>query len=103
MQQYSDKRLKFLAEQKAAGINPYPHKFSSTMSITDFIKTYGELDNEDRVQDMQVSLAGTVEKSMNISFSFLFLLRGRGLCLGSYRLAISVMYVLCVLSFKGGS
>lgn len=71
-QQYSDKRLKFLAEQKAAGINPYPHKFSSTMSITDFIKTYGELDNEDRVQDMQVSLAGRIISKRSNSSNFIF-------------------------------
>ena len=50
--------MKSLAVQKAAGINPYPHKFFVTLSITEYIEKYGVLNNGDHLEDVQVSLAG---------------------------------------------
>ena len=47
-----------MAAQKAAGINPYPHKFFVTLSITEYIEKYGVLNNGDHLEDVQVSLAG---------------------------------------------
>jgi len=57
-QQYFENRVKALAAQKAAGINPYPHKFFVSMQITEYIEKYGGLNNGDHLEDVQVSLAG---------------------------------------------
>lgn len=59
MKQYFDNRTKFVAEQKASGINPYPHIFRATMSIADFVNKYEELANADL--DMQKAVAGIVD------------------------------------------
>lgn len=58
LQQYFENRLKYLAAEKAKGINPYPHKFSVSLSIPEYIEKYGGLNNGDHVEDAQVSLAG---------------------------------------------
>ena len=58
MQQYFENRVKYLAAQKAAGKNPYPHKFFVTLSILEYIKKYGALSNGDHLEDVTVSLAG---------------------------------------------
>jgi len=57
-QQYFENRVKALAAQKAAGMNPYPHKFFTSMQITEYIEKYGGLNNGDHLEDVQVSLAG---------------------------------------------
>ncbi|GKA22811.1 lysine--tRNA ligase, cytoplasmic, partial [Tanacetum coccineum] len=55
---YFDNRLESLNAQKAAGMNPYPHKFQAlTMSIPDFVDKYKSRDDLDSVKD-EVSLAG---------------------------------------------
>jgi lysyl-tRNA synthetase class 2 len=47
-----------LAEVKAKGINPYPHKFHTTMRLPEFVKTYSKLDAAQRLEDKIVSVAG---------------------------------------------
>ena len=59
LQQYHENRLKYLAAQKAEGNNPYPHKFSVSMSIGEYIDKYGALSNGEHLEDVSVSLAGT--------------------------------------------
>lgn len=59
LQQYLQNRLASLALAKASGINPYPHKFMVSMSVTEFIATYGSLDAGEHVETIEVSLAGT--------------------------------------------
>ncbi|KAG4383781.1 hypothetical protein AAZX31_13G136600 [Glycine max] len=58
--QYLENRLKYLAVQKAEGNNPYPHKFSVTMSLDQYIKEYGGLSNGQHLEDVSVSLAGRI-------------------------------------------
>jgi lysyl-tRNA synthetase class 2 len=56
--QYTRNRLQVLAEVKAKGINPYPHKFHTTMRLPEFVKTYSKLDAAQRLEDKIVSVAG---------------------------------------------
>lgn len=56
--QYFENRLKTLATQKAAGVNPYPHKFHVSMSILEYIEKYETLESGAHLEDVQVSLAG---------------------------------------------
>ena len=58
MQQYFENRVKYLAGQKAAEKNPYPHKFFVTLSILEYIKKYEALNNGDHLEDVTESLAG---------------------------------------------
>lgn len=60
--------MKFLDAQKAAGINPYPHKFHVTLSIAGYIEKYGGLNNGDHLEDVQVSLAG--RRGWNFLFNY---------------------------------
>lgn len=64
--------MKFLGEQKAAGSNPYPHKFFVTTSIPEYVEKYGGLDNGARLEDMQVSLAGRIMSKRRSSVKLLF-------------------------------
>lgn len=50
MQQYHENRLSALAAQKAAGINPYPHKFETELSIPEYVKRYKSSKSEDHVE-----------------------------------------------------
>ncbi|KAF7838023.1 lysine--tRNA ligase, cytoplasmic-like [Senna tora] len=58
--QYHENRLKYLAAQKTEGTNPYPHKFSVSMSINEYIDQYGGLGNGEHLEDVSVSLAGRI-------------------------------------------
>ncbi|KMT15779.1 hypothetical protein BVRB_3g057540 [Beta vulgaris subsp. vulgaris] len=77
--QYFENRVKFLDAQKAAGINPYPHKFHVTLSIAGYIEKYGGLNNGDHLEDVQVSLAGRImSKRASSSKLFFYDLHGSG-------------------------
>lgn len=77
--QYFENRVKALAAQKAAGINPYPHKFFVSMQITEYIEKYGGLNNGDHLEDVQVSLAGRImSKRSSSSKLFFYDLHGVG-------------------------
>ncbi|GAU39075.1 hypothetical protein TSUD_321460 [Trifolium subterraneum] len=58
--QYLENRLKYLATEKNNGNNPYPHKFSVTSSIEEYIKEYGSLNDGQHLDDVSVSLAGRI-------------------------------------------
>lgn len=77
--QYFDNRLKALAANKAAGMNPYPHKFHVSMSILEYIEKYESLNNGDHLEDVQVSLAGRLmNKRSSSSKLFFYDLHGSG-------------------------
>ena len=46
-----------MANLKAAGESPYPHKFQVTMSLTDFIEKYENIEADQTLPDV-VSVAG---------------------------------------------
>ncbi|XP_052199633.1 lysine--tRNA ligase isoform X2 [Diospyros lotus] len=70
--QYFENRLKALASQKSAGINPYPHKFHASMSILEYIEKYKGLSNGDHLEDVQISLAGRVMNKRSSSSKLFF-------------------------------
>ncbi|KNA24062.1 hypothetical protein SOVF_019180 [Spinacia oleracea] len=70
--QYFENRVKSLDAQKAAGINPYPHKFSVTLSVAGYIEKYGVLGNGEHLEDVQVSLAGRIMNKRESSSKLLF-------------------------------
>ncbi|KAI3754671.1 hypothetical protein L1987_54458 [Smallanthus sonchifolius] len=77
--QYFDNRLKTLDAQKAAGLNPYPHKFHVSMSILEYIEKYETLNSGDHLEDVQVSLAGRLmNKRSSSSKLFFYDLHGSG-------------------------
>ncbi|CAK9862126.1 unnamed protein product [Sphagnum jensenii] len=70
--QHTRNRLQVLAELKAKGINPYPHKFHTTMRLPEFVKTYSKLDAAQRLEDKIVSVAGRILSLRSSSTSLHF-------------------------------
>ncbi|KAL9237509.1 hypothetical protein vseg_012047 [Gypsophila vaccaria] len=70
--QFFENRLKSLAAQKEAGINPYPHKFFVTLSIPDYIEKYSGLDNGVHLEDEQVSIVGRIMNKRSSSSKLFF-------------------------------
>ncbi|XP_077231280.1 lysine--tRNA ligase, cytoplasmic-like [Tasmannia lanceolata] len=70
--QYFENRLKVLASTKAAGTNPYPHKFNVLMSITEYINKYGSLGDGVHLEDVNVSLAGRIMSKRSSSSKLYF-------------------------------
>ena len=58
LQQYFENRLKYLAALRAAGEEPYPHKFPVTKSIPEYVEQYKNLGNGEHLEDVTVNLAG---------------------------------------------
>ncbi|XP_056846612.1 lysine--tRNA ligase, cytoplasmic isoform X4 [Raphanus sativus] len=69
---YFASRLNYLAAEKANGENPYPHKFSVSISVSEFINKYKSLFNGDHVEDDLVSVAGRImsKRSSSSKLSF---------------------------------
>ncbi|PON34533.1 Lysine-tRNA ligase, class II [Parasponia andersonii] len=77
--QYFENRLKYLAFQKTEGQNPYPHKFFVSLSIPEYIETYGGLSNGEHQEDVSLSLAGRImSKRSSSSKLFFYDLHGGG-------------------------
>ncbi|KAJ9159831.1 hypothetical protein P3X46_025295 [Hevea brasiliensis] len=70
--QYYENRLRYLASQKAEGGNPYPHKFSVSLSIVEYIEKYGSLSNGEHIEDIAESLAGRIMKKRSSSSKLFF-------------------------------
>ncbi|KAJ0266265.1 hypothetical protein HA466_0002980 [Hirschfeldia incana] len=70
--QYFENRLNYLEAEKANGENPYPHKFSVSISVSEFIDKYKSLFNGDQVEDDLVSVAGRImcKRSSSSKLSF---------------------------------
>ena len=58
LQQYFKNRLKYVAALRAAGKEPYPHKFHATMSIPEYVEQYKNIGNGEHLEDVTVNLAG---------------------------------------------
>jgi lysyl-tRNA synthetase class 2 len=50
--------VKAITAKKAAGINPYPHKFHVSMSLPEYIEKYSSLEPGQQLTDVTVSVAG---------------------------------------------
>ncbi|KAI4836298.1 lysine--tRNA ligase [Plasmodium brasilianum] len=57
---YYENRSKFILEQKAKGINAYPHKFERTISIPDYIEKYKNLSDGEHLEDTVLNLTGRI-------------------------------------------
>eukprot|EP01111_Echinosteliopsis_oligospora_P001335 TRINITY_DN1201_c0_g1_i1.p1 TRINITY_DN1201_c0_g1~~TRINITY_DN1201_c0_g1_i1.p1 ORF type:complete len:610 (-),score=202.89 TRINITY_DN1201_c0_g1_i1:60-1889(-) len=57
--QYKENRSKMLEELQKQGVNPWPHKFSVTISVPEFIKKYNHMTTGEKSPDV-VSVAGRV-------------------------------------------
>jgi lysyl-tRNA synthetase class 2 len=55
---YFENRLKAVGAVKAAGGNPYPHKFDVSVQLPDYIKEYEPLEAGQQKEDVTVKLAG---------------------------------------------
>ena len=62
LQEYLKLRSQHVASLKAAGESPYPHKFQVTISLTDFIEKYENIDAGQTLPDL-VSVAGRLISS----------------------------------------
>ncbi|KHJ95103.1 lysine--tRNA ligase [Oesophagostomum dentatum] len=71
-QEYFNMRVGMINSRRAAGENPFPHKFNVTSSLAAFIEKYEYLKNEEVLNDVRVSIAGRVyskrESGKNLVF-----------------------------------
>lgn len=58
--QYFEMRKASIEKMKAEGKNPYPHKFTVTCKVDEFITKYAHLKDGEHLEDVMVSLAGRV-------------------------------------------
>ncbi|KAG8484065.1 hypothetical protein CXB51_022983 [Gossypium anomalum] len=77
--QFLSNRIKSLALLKESGVNPYPHKFDISMSITEFIDKYRSLHVGEHVENTEISLAGRIlNKRSSSSKRYFYDLHGNG-------------------------
>ncbi|XP_052875467.1 lysine--tRNA ligase-like [Gossypium arboreum] len=77
--QFLSNRIKSLALLKESGVNPYPHKFEISMSITEFIDKYRSLHVGEHVENTEISLAGRIlNKRSSSSKLYFYDLHGNG-------------------------
>jgi len=75
---YFENRQKQIADLKAEGLDTYPHKFTVSISVPDFLKKYESLQNEEVSEDT-VTVAGRVIVKRASGAALLFYdLRGDG-------------------------
>ncbi|GJM95806.1 hypothetical protein PR202_ga12584 [Eleusine coracana subsp. coracana] len=77
--QYYENRLRTLDSLKAAGVNPYPHKFPVGISVPGYIEKYKGLNNGQKLADVTEYLAGRImNKRTSSSKLFFYDLYGDG-------------------------
>ncbi|KAK2185993.1 hypothetical protein NP493_215g05029 [Ridgeia piscesae] len=69
--EYLKLRSQHVASLKAAGESPYPHKFQVTISLTDFIEKYENIDAGQTLPDL-VSVAGRVDSKRESGVRLIF-------------------------------
>jgi len=76
---YFENRLAWIEEKKAAGVNPYPHKFHVSMQLPQYISKFDSIPNGDMVKDEVLSLAGRIASRRSGGKGLVFFdLRGDG-------------------------
>jgi lysyl-tRNA synthetase class 2 len=77
--QYFEIRSRAVASMKAAGEQPYPHKFHVSSSLSDFIQKYSHLSAGEQLNDIAISLAGRLHAKRESGKNLIFYdLRGEG-------------------------
>uniref|UniRef100_A0A914WEB0 Lysine--tRNA ligase n=1 Tax=Plectus sambesii TaxID=2011161 RepID=A0A914WEB0_9BILA len=78
-QEYFNMRVRQIADRRAKGENPFPHKFNVTMALVDFIAQYEKLTTEQVLTDVTVNLAGRIHSKREAGAKLIFYdLRGEG-------------------------
>ncbi|CAG9473146.1 lysine--tRNA ligase, putative [Plasmodium vivax] len=57
---YYENRSKLILEQKAKGINPYPHKFERTITVPEFVEKYQHLASGEHLEDTPLNVTGRI-------------------------------------------
>ncbi|KAK7849106.1 lysine--trna ligase [Quercus suber] len=70
--QYFENRLKYLAALRAAGEEPYPHKFPVPMPIPKYVEQYKNIGNGEHLEDVTVNLAGRIMSKRSSSSKLFF-------------------------------
>jgi len=70
--QYLKNRQTWIQGMKDKGTNPYPHKFQTTMQISDFIAKYKDITKNDEFFKDEVALAGRVMTIRAVSGKLIF-------------------------------
>ena len=77
--EYFSSRKAFVNQQKELGLNPYPHKFAVSISLTDYIEKYGDCEIGHIEQSIVESVAGRVHAKREQGAKLVFLdLRAEG-------------------------
>ncbi|KPM03631.1 lysine-tRNA ligase-like protein [Sarcoptes scabiei] len=77
--EYYEIRSKAINQNRQAGENPYPHKFHVSISLTEFLRKYSNLKEEEILEDVEVSVAGRVHAKRESGTKLIFYdLRGEG-------------------------
>lgn len=58
---FYEERRKMVNLQKENGVNPYPHKFEPTMTLSEYLIKYDYVNNNETLSDTIVSLSGRVK------------------------------------------
>eukprot|EP01022_Parablepharisma_sp_SALTPOND_P000924 TRINITY_DN105266_c1_g1_i1.p1 TRINITY_DN105266_c1_g1~~TRINITY_DN105266_c1_g1_i1.p1 ORF type:complete len:623 (+),score=120.76 TRINITY_DN105266_c1_g1_i1:4795-6663(+) len=72
LQQYLKNRQGWIQAQKDKGLNPYPHKFQTTMQISEFIAKFKDVTKNDDFLKEEVSVAGRVMSMRAVSSKLIF-------------------------------
>jgi len=58
--EYFNSRVRYIGEQRAKGINPFPHKFHVSISLPEYLRKYDHVKPETTMEDVIESVAGRV-------------------------------------------
>jgi lysyl-tRNA synthetase, class II len=70
---YRAEKIANVQSIKASGVNPYPHKFETTMTFSSYITEYNSIDSGTRFPDLKESLAGRVLEIRDASSKLIFM------------------------------
>ncbi|GFT35008.1 lysine--tRNA ligase [Nephila pilipes] len=78
--EYFQIRCQAIEQLKAAGESPYPHKFHVTISLTDFVNRYSNIEAAQILKDETLSVSGRVHAKRESGAKLIFYdLRGEGM------------------------
>ena len=70
---YRDERITKITKLKNEGFNPYPHKFNITKTVDDYIQSYKNIDNGQRLTDKIESISGRIMEIREASSKLIFM------------------------------
>jgi lysyl-tRNA synthetase class 2 len=59
--EYFKSRVRYIEEQRAKDINPFPHKYHVSISLPEYHRKYGYIENDTVLEDVVESVAGLIE------------------------------------------